>query len=165
MPLHRRTIDYDRACSKKSYESFLLSRRGLAISKYVQIFIMADQRALYEWADIVIMPMRENFYSGITVMCEAAAMGKPIVATKTGGEPTYLDEDEVIYVPIGDALAMKNAVLNASSDRLLAIAEAAQARFVRDDYSAKGMVERYVAISETLRRACRSERTSERKDD
>lgn len=126
---------------------------------------VADQRALYEWADIVIMPMRENPYSGITVMCEAAAMGKPIVATRTGGAPTYFDEDEVIYVPIGDALAMKNAVLNASSDRLLAIAEAAQARFVRDDYSAKGMVERYVAISETLLRACRSERTSERKDD
>lgn len=109
-----------------------------------------DQRAFYEWADIVIMPMKENLYSGISVMCEATAMGKPIVASRTGGADTYFNETEVIYVPVGDPGAMREAVLDATHEQLLAYAHAAQARFLQDDYSSAGMVKRYVAVSKEL---------------
>lgn len=115
-----------------------------------------DQRAFYEWADIVIVPMKRNLYSGITVMCEAAAMGKPVVATMTGGAMSYFDSGEVIYVPAGDPMAMKEAVLTATFDVLTTVAKAGQERFMRADYSARGMVERYIALSEKLLHADQS---------
>lgn len=111
---------------------------------------VADMRALYEWSDVVVVTMKENNYSGITVMCEAAAMGKPVVASRTGGADTYFDEDEVFYTPVGDADAVRAAVLEAGPDGLIARAQRAQWRFLRDDYSAAGMTRRYLDISRQL---------------
>ena len=62
---------------------------------------MSDFIACYHWADIVAVPMRQNIYSGITVALEAAAMGTPVVSSRTGGVPTYFGEDEVFYSPAG----------------------------------------------------------------
>ena len=115
-----------------------------------RIASVADQREMYGWADVVVMPMRPNCFSGITVLLEAAALGRPIVSSRTGGAETYFNDDEVTYVPPGDAAALKRAVLEASRPDLLARAVRAQARFVADGYSAQDMVERYVALTETL---------------
>ena len=55
-----------------------------------------DQLTLYNWADVVVVPMIHNLYSGVTVMCEAAAIGRPLVATMSGGATTYFDAGEVM---------------------------------------------------------------------
>jgi glycosyltransferase involved in cell wall biosynthesis len=103
-------------------------------------------RANYAWADIVVVPMRSNVFSGITVALEGAALGKPVVSSRTGGVPTYFDEDEVVYAPPGDADALRDAALKAPAE-LYAYALRAQARFERSGYSAAAMMDRYVALT------------------
>ncbi|MGI4730127.1 MAG: glycosyltransferase [Janthinobacterium lividum] len=104
---------------------------------------------LYAWADLVVVPMKENRFSGITVALEAAARGRPLLSSRTGGVPTYFDEQEVFYVPPGDPDALREAAL-ANADARQARARAAQARFARDDYSIIGMMARYVALSRSV---------------
>lgn len=111
---------------------------------------ISRQREEYLNADVVIMPMTENSYSGITVVMEAVATGKPVVSTATGGVPTYFDADEVLFVPPGDAAALRDTVLNTPDADFLARAERAQARFARDGYSAGAMIDRYVADTRRL---------------
>ena len=77
-------------------------------------------------------------------------MGRPVVCSRTGGVATYFDEDDLFYVPVGDADTMRDTVLHAEPDVLLARARAAQARFVRDDYSAGGMTRRHLDLSRAL---------------
>ena len=111
---------------------------------------LADQLAAYDWADVVIVPMTENVYSGITVVCEAAARGVPVVSSDTGGVPTYFNGDEVLYVPPGDAPAMRQAVLARSAESWRLQAEAASARFQTSDYSEHGMARRYIACTKLM---------------
>jgi glycosyltransferase involved in cell wall biosynthesis len=105
--------------------------------------------ALYRWADLVVVPMKENRFSGITVALEAAARGRPIISSRTGGVPTYFSENEVFFVPPGDPLALRNAALASASERRVHAA-AARARLVSEDYSIKGMMTRYIALSRSV---------------
>lgn len=102
--------------------------------------------ALYRWADLVVVPMKENRFSGITVALEAAARGRPLISSRTGGVPTYFAEDEVFFVPPGDAVALRDAALADASERGRRAA-AARARLARDGYSIRGMMARYAAFS------------------
>lgn len=69
------------------------------------------QHALYEWADLIVVPLRPNTHaSGITVMLEAAALGKPMVATKVGALDDYFDDDAVSYVAPFDARQLREAI-------------------------------------------------------
>lgn len=103
-------------------------------------------RANYEWADIVIVPMVENVFSGITVALEGAACGKPVISSRTGGVPTYFDDGEVIFVPPSDPDALRSAALSDPS-LLLFHAIQAQKRFERSGYSAAAMMDRYIALT------------------
>ena len=114
------------------------------------------QRAMYDLADVVVVPMKDNTFSGITVLLEAAARGKPIVASATGGIETYFGEDEIALVPPGDALSLRNSILTTSDEQRLALAKAAQARFINDGYTAEAMVDRYIESSERLFKKKRS---------
>jgi glycosyltransferase involved in cell wall biosynthesis len=105
--------------------------------------------ALYRWADLVVVPMKENRFSGITVALEAAARERPIISSRTGGVPTYFSENEVFFVPPGDPLALRNAALASASERRFRAA-AARARLVSEDYSIKGMMTRYIALSRSV---------------
>ncbi len=111
---------------------------------------MAAFRAFYAWADVVVVPMVKNLYSGITVALEATSLGVPVVSSDTGGISTYFSRDEVLYVPPGDAEALRAAVLAAGPAERLRFAERAQERFRAEDYSTRGMAARYVALSEEL---------------
>lgn len=103
-------------------------------------------QALYHWADVVVVPMRENRFSGITVALEATANGKPVVASRTGGVPTYFGEDAVRYVPPGDAAALCDA-LAMPADEAYRYAVAAQAVFCQNDYSLVGLMRRYGTLT------------------
>ncbi len=111
---------------------------------------VSDQRGFYEWADVVVIPMRENPYSGITVACEAAAMGKPVVSSNTGGVPTYFASDEVVYVAPEDPAALRSAVLDLSIEDMRRLTHRAQQRFKQSGYATREMVERYVTLSRSL---------------
>src|SRR5262245_54925631 len=65
----------------------------------------------YRWADIVVVPLKPNMHaSGITVVLEAAFLGKPVVATDAGGINWYFADGEITFCPVGDAKALRTAV-------------------------------------------------------
>ncbi|WP_205184764.1 glycosyltransferase family 4 protein, partial [Burkholderia sp. LMG 13014] len=71
---------------------------------------LAKQHELYAWADVIVVPLRPNFHaSGITVMLEAAAVGKPMIVSDVGGLSDYFPHDTAAYVPAFDAQAMRQA--------------------------------------------------------
>ena len=114
---------------------------------------MQEFRELYRWADMVVVPMVSNLYSGITVALEATSLGVPVVSSDTGGIPTYLAPDEVLYVPPSDPVALRERVLQCSAAELKTYVLRAQNRFRRQDYSTRGMAARYVELSERLLRS------------
>ena len=109
-----------------------------------------QQRANYQWADFVVVAMRENIYSGITVMCEAAASGVPIIASRTGGAESYFTGEDVLYVAPGAIAELREAALETPADVRHRLALSAQRTFLEKGYSADDMVKRYVQLSREL---------------
>jgi glycosyltransferase involved in cell wall biosynthesis len=95
-----------------------------------QLSTISDFRAEYTRADLVIIPMIVNSYSGITVALEAAAMGKPVISAATGGVDTYFRPEDVLFVPPNDPDALRDAALNATRADLFERARRAQVRFL-----------------------------------
>ncbi len=114
---------------------------------------MQEFRDLYQWADVVVVPMIANLYSGITVALEATSLGVPVVSSNTGGIPTYFTEDEMIYVPPSDPAALRDRVLGCTVAELQGFVQRAQRRFQQQDYSTHGMAARYIQLSERLLKA------------
>jgi glycosyltransferase involved in cell wall biosynthesis len=71
--------------------------------------------ASYEWCDAVMLPLRPNRHaSGLTVALEAAAAGRPVVATKTVGLAEYFPGDEIAFLPYGSSADDWRKVLQAA---------------------------------------------------
>lgn len=101
-------------------------------------------------ANFTAVPMVKNIFSGITFALNSAALGTPIVCTDTGGVPTYFSKDEVLYTPLQSPSAMRDLVLKCTADNRILLARKAQERFLRNDYTTKAMVLRYVTETMTL---------------
>ena len=113
----------------------------------------AEVRALYDWADVAVVAMKENRHaSGITVILEAVASGVPVVATDTGGLRDYFSEGEVCYVPVGDARALREAARQLALDggRRAAMAAAAQRRLIEAGLTSAGFALRHRELAEEL---------------
>jgi len=143
--------------NQPAFELMLLTRQplGWAQQQYdnvsiIQVTRVEDWKKIYDLADYVCVPMKENRYSGITVALEAAARGVPIVSTRTGGIPTYFDDTEVLYSDVGDPEAMRRKVLEQTDLKRLEMTRRAQQRFERMDYSTRGLAYRYALITEAL---------------
>lgn len=110
-------------------------------------------------ADALLVPMHENLYSGITVALEAAAMGVPCIAARTGGVDSYFDDSELFFYAPQDAADLARQITALAQSPALGWRKcrAAQARFQRDGLSTRGLMARYVALSRQL-----LARTSER---
>lgn len=108
---------------------------------------MRDFIETYATSDLVVVPMVENIFSGITVALEAAAMARPVLSTRTGGVPTYFDDDEICYAPPGSPVAMRNAALSITPEQLLELGARARARFEQSDYSTRALAKRYVNLT------------------
>jgi len=77
----------------------------------VRVSGIKEQHALYDWADVIVVPLRPNTHaSGITVMLEAAALGKPMVVTRVGALDDYFDDDAVSYVEPFDPTQLRDAL-------------------------------------------------------
>jgi glycosyltransferase involved in cell wall biosynthesis len=96
-------------------------------------------RTLYSQASCVVVPQRRETYAfgadgGITVLLEAMAMGKPIVASDRAILRDYVDDGvEALLVPPEDPAALRAAIQRLLDDPELArsLGSAARARVER----------------------------------
>ncbi len=128
------------------------------VSKFSNIRVqknpsMEEFRTLYRWTDYAIITLIRNLYSGITIALEATSMGVPVVCSATGGVPTYFSSEEVLYVEPENPAALRDAVLKCTQPERRALVQNAQARFLREDYSSKGMAGRHVKLSQEILQA------------
>ncbi|CAB3779812.1 hypothetical protein LMG28614_00928 [Paraburkholderia ultramafica] len=114
------------------------------------------QHELYDWADVIVVPLRPNSHaSGITVMLEAAAVGKPMVVTNVGALQDYFPGDEAAYIPPFNPQALRDAVdrLAAAPAEALRQAQAAAAGLLSRDLTTQHYAMQHVRITEDMLRA------------
>ncbi len=101
-------------------------------------------RQLYGEADVVVVPLLSNQHaSGITVVLEAVALGKPVVCARVGGIDAYFAENEIQYYECGNARSLRNALRELCGKRNARDqAERAQRRFRIENYSSEGYARR-----------------------
>jgi glycosyltransferase involved in cell wall biosynthesis len=110
----------------------------------------AQVAELYEWADLVVIPLKANIHaSGITVLTEAALFGVPVVCTGTGGLQEYFGDESVRYVRPADSESMRWAINEvAKSDRLrFELARNAQARLIESNWDTRARAKRLATLS------------------
>lgn len=71
-----------------------------------------DLRDLYASSQFIVVPLYEtDFQAGVTTILEAMAMGKAVIASKTRGQREVIEDGTTgIYVPPGDAAALRKAI-------------------------------------------------------
>ena len=81
---------------------------------------------------VVVLPVRENTYSGATTtLLQAMACGKPVVVTRTAAIARGYDLEDGVncrLVPAGDLLALEQAVVSVLDDDFLAAGLGLRAR-------------------------------------
>lgn len=93
----------------------------------------SELQALFDAADIVVVPLKENLHaSGITVVEEAVVKGCPVAVTDVGGLRSYFEDEDVWYVEPGNADALREVLRQVAvhPEQALAKAIAAQNRLV-----------------------------------
>ena len=116
---------------------------------------LAAARELYDWADVIVVPLRPNSHaSGITVMLEAAAVGKPMVVTNVGALQDYFPAGEAAYIPPFNPQALREAVdqLAASPVDALRQAQAAAAGLLARDLTTQNYAMQHVRITQEMLR-------------
>jgi glycosyltransferase involved in cell wall biosynthesis len=75
---------------------------------------LVELRNLYARSRFVVVPLLPSQTdNGVTVILEAMAMGKPVICSRTSGQVDVIQEGVTgLYVPIGDAAAMRKAILS-----------------------------------------------------
>jgi glycosyltransferase involved in cell wall biosynthesis len=127
--------------------------KGCANIRVCTTTTKAEILALYDWADIVVVPLQPNLHvSGITVIEEAAIRGVPVISTDVGGLRAYFDGDAIAYVPAGDPGAIRQAIetLTANHEQRYKMASRAQARMGPHGLSSDAFVRRHVELSREL---------------
>jgi glycosyltransferase involved in cell wall biosynthesis len=75
---------------------------------------LTELRDLYARSRFVVVPLRpSDTDNGVTVILEAMAMGKPVICSRTRGQVDVVEEGVTgLYVPVGDAPALRAAILS-----------------------------------------------------
>lgn len=73
---------------------------------------LTELRKLYARSRFVVVPLLpSDTDNGVTVILEAMAMGKPVICSRTRGQVDVIDEGVTgLYVPVGDAQALRSAI-------------------------------------------------------
>jgi len=73
---------------------------------------LSELRELYARSRFVVVPLvPSNSDNGVTVILEAMAMGKPVICSRTRGQVDVIQEGVTgLYVPVGDAAALRAAI-------------------------------------------------------
>jgi glycosyltransferase involved in cell wall biosynthesis len=79
---------------------------------------LIELRNLYARSRFVVVPLLpSNTDNGITVILEAMAMGKPVICSRTRGQVDAVQEGITgLYVPVGDATALRTAIASLWND-------------------------------------------------
>jgi glycosyltransferase involved in cell wall biosynthesis len=112
-----------------------------------------ELRELYARASCVVVPQRPDDFNfgadgGLTVLLEAMATGRPIVATERALLRDYVDDGvEALLVPPEDPTALREAILRLLGDRELArrMGEAGRARVERS-HTTRGFAARLAPV-------------------
>jgi glycosyltransferase involved in cell wall biosynthesis len=68
-------------------------------------------RQLYAESAVVVVPLARSILSGITVVLEAMAMGKPVILTRNDYVEDFVrDGENGYFVPAGDADALSGKI-------------------------------------------------------
>jgi glycosyltransferase involved in cell wall biosynthesis len=83
---------------------------------------LLELRDLYARSRFVVVPLLpSDTDNGVTVILEAMAMGKPVICSRTRGQVDVIQEGVTgLYVPIGDAAALRAAILSLWNEPLRA---------------------------------------------
>ncbi len=120
---------------------------------------LAEQRALYDWADVIVVPLHPNHHaSGITVLLEAVMAGKAVVATGIGGLSDYFSDDAVSYVPVHDAQSLRETVaaLGEDPEGTTKRIRRAQQELVSKDLTTRGFARQHVMLTHQMLRDAES---------
>lgn len=115
-------------------------------------------RELYDWADVIVVPLRANTHaSGITVVLEAVALGKPLIVTDIGALRDYFGPEHMTYVPPHDVPALQRALDEIVANPALALqrAQAASRHFVERDYTTRQFALQHARITQDFLRTRR----------
>jgi hypothetical protein len=79
---------------------------------------LAELRQLYARSRFVVVPLvPSDSDNGVTVILEAMAMGKPVICSRTRGQVDVIEDGVTgVYVPVGDAAALRAAMLSLWND-------------------------------------------------
>jgi glycosyltransferase involved in cell wall biosynthesis len=79
---------------------------------------LPNLRELYARSKFVVVPLlHSDTDNGVTVILEAMAMGKPVICSRTRGQVDVIEDGVTgLYVPVGDARALREAILSLWSD-------------------------------------------------
>ncbi|MFK4555620.1 glycosyltransferase involved in cell wall biosynthesis [Caballeronia udeis] len=125
---------------------------------------LAEQRALYDWADVIVVPLHPNHHaSGITVLLEAVMAGKVVVATDIGGLSDYFSADAVSYVPVHDAPGLRETVaaLGADPEGTTERIRRAQQELVSKDLTTRGFARQHVMLTHQMLREAQPDERAE----
>ena len=83
---------------------------------------LTELRDLYARSRFVVVPLlASDTDNGVTVILEAMAMGKPVICSQTRGQVDVIQEGVTgLYVPVGDATALRRAILSLWNEPLRA---------------------------------------------
>jgi glycosyltransferase involved in cell wall biosynthesis len=104
----------------------------------------------YEWADIAVIPLVNNFHaSGITALLEAVASALPVICTDVGGLRDYFGEEEVLFVPERDPASIREAVafLRNNPEKAITLVENSQKRLLESGYTSHDYANRYRSLT------------------
>lgn len=114
---------------------------------------LKEIRYLYNNCMCVVVPLRYNEHvSGCTTALEAAAMKKPVIISDVPGIDDYvIDGITGIIVPVGDKIALKNAIekLKNNPDLVLDMGENAY-NYVIDKFDTKIWANKHIDISKEI---------------
>lgn len=112
-------------------------------------------RELYDWADVIVVPLHPNSHvSGITVVLEAVALGKPVIVSDVGSLRDYFGPEHVSYVPPHDVPALQRALATLVANPALALerAQAASRHFAARDYTTRQFAIQHVRLTQEFMR-------------
>lgn len=89
-----------------------------------------EMRELYTRSRFVVLPLNHSDTdNGVTCMMEAFSMGRPAICSQVEGQRDVLDDGRNgLYVPVGDAAALRKAIMELFQDRDRAAAMGKQGR-------------------------------------
>ena len=97
---------------------------------------LVDLRNLYARSRFAVIPLLpSDTDNGVTSILEAMAMGKPVICSRTRGQVDIIQEGVTgLYVPVGDAVALRAAILSLWNEPLRALQMGRNARSYVESY-------------------------------